>query len=835
MSPKLRKKLEEMEGGGYFQQLLKSALIGVSDYIVRPTGFLPSKVKYGWLNRPMDMPPLYDLVQMVASTYDDTTFPQIQGYRVYTKTPTMTVFRVDENRNVFILALRGTQFTDINDLTADMAIIKGIIADASTARNVRNSNRYQTDVSYIREVQDSVKEYLQIQNPIYYAVGHSLSGTIIDELLKDGLISSAVSFNPAIERVNLGEPNNNHRVYLECDVLYNLLGKFITNGNLEVISKANPAGADAGPIDTTKGSLECHNIRTVIPLMSGKGFNNNIGLSYKPLMDFFDKRETYPECEEILQQPVTQDVGINSGRERARRAYDECVKRKGATFQDLINNRSRPDFRPIGSRGGGFLDDIVSGFARFDKGFKNSTLYDPSPEQKLRDEAAAARGGGVWDVIKAAADASSENRNARAYGGAIDPATAYTIATTAASVVYKLLPKDAKDWVDGAADTAKGWVEDTLKEIFDPAGQAEARRKAQNDATDKAMYDKGFRYDENKQVIQVPDMSGKNRGFLVKIPDPRKAGGFVFVPKATAAEIYSQLKTEERIKRGQQGRMGRYYIDRGEDDPEEVAYQACEKDPDCKKAKEDRASEDAAFAERARNMGPNPRKMRGGAWWDVAKSFMDSADRGAEMRKKEENEKWNDGWAGKIGIPNPARLFGFGGPADVLRYGRGKKFSQKQLTKIILDKNKVIADLEENAYSGKGNELGQFYRGEIDAEDLVRRLGESVAAFRRRVAEGPRRRRERQAAQEAHDNEQRERLVERGRFDELATRLLACVDDRADLEEISRIRRVYMAQYGFAPRPSEVWGQLLNFGTNSDRYPRLAGPQAEVWLRRNNC
>ena len=41
------------------------------------------------------------------------------------------------------------------------------------------------------------------------------------------------------------------------------------------------------------------------------------------------------------------------------------------------------------------------------------------------------------------------------------------------------------------------------------------------------------------------------------------------------------------------------------------------------------------------------------------------------------------------------RLFGMG------RKGMGKPFSKKQLTKIILDKNKVIGDLEETAY-GKG-------------------------------------------------------------------------------------------------------------------------------------
>ena len=45
---------------------------------------------------------------------------------------------------------------------------------------------------------------------------------------------------------------------------------------------------------------------------------------------------------------------------------------------------------------------------------------------------------------------------------------------------------------------------------------------------------------------------------------------------------------------------------------------------------------------------------------------------------------------------------GFIDAFDPSTYGRGdgKPFTNKQLTKIILDKNKVIADLEENAYSG---------------------------------------------------------------------------------------------------------------------------------------
>ena len=375
-----------MEGGGFFQNLLKRVFIGVSDMIVRPTGFVPSQIKYGWLNRPIDMPPLEDLAKMVASTYnpEGSNDPAIQGYTRVLKTPTLTVFRVNRKRNIFIYALRGTAFTDINDITADLGIVRSIVEDASTARNVRNSSRYANDVADIKEFDGLVKDYFRVDNPIYYGVGHSLSGAIIDELLEDGYISSAVSFNPAIERKDFNSPNDNHRIYLECDVLYNLLGKYITNGNLEVIPMKNPRGEDAGTIDTTKGSIECHNIKTVIPLMSGKGINNNVGLMYKPPMDFFEKRETYPECEEILRRPVTQDVGINSGRERARRAYDECVARKGVkkpeksicddpryigmecknrrpTFQDLINGRSRPDFRPIGS---GLFDTIVGNLGK---------------------------------------------------------------------------------------------------------------------------------------------------------------------------------------------------------------------------------------------------------------------------------------------------------------------------------------------------------------------------------------------------------------------------------------------------------------------------------------
>jgi hypothetical protein len=363
----------DMEGGGFFQQLLKSAFTGVADLIVRPRGFDASKVREGWLRRPIDMPPLEDLSKMVASTYDPPSeggidSSAIQGYTLIAKTPTLSFFQVDRKRNIIIIALRGTSFSDVSDISADLGIVRGIVSDASTARNVRNSARYRQDVMYIKEIQPLITGYLRIKDPIYYAVGHSLSGAMIDELLEDNLVSSAVSFNPAIERRNFDIPNNNHRVYLECDILYNLLGKFITNGNIEVVKKENPAGPDAGPIDTTKGTVRCHNIKEVIPLMSGKGINNNISHKYK----YEEMIGGRSPCDSILQEMTTADYGPNSGRERQMRRYMECrvpsalrretVEAEPLAFADLIHRPSKNDFRPIG-RGplGDLWDNVVLG------------------------------------------------------------------------------------------------------------------------------------------------------------------------------------------------------------------------------------------------------------------------------------------------------------------------------------------------------------------------------------------------------------------------------------------------------------------------------------------
>jgi hypothetical protein len=361
----------DMEGAGFFSNLLKRTFTGITDMIVRPRGFDPAKHTQGWLRRPFDMPPLEDLSKMVASTYKEGD-PRIQGYTLLFKTPTVSFFQVDKKRNIIIIALRGTAFTDINDISADLGIVKTIVEDANTARNVRNSQRYINDVKTIKDFQRNPARYY---NMVYYAVGHSLSGAMIDELLDDGLVKSAVSFNPAIERVNFAKGNDNHRVYLSCDVLYNLLGKFITNGNLEVVEKENPAGADAGAIDASKGTVKCHNIETVIPYMSGKGIENNFSNEYKPMsfQDLINRSSSYSLKDKF--KPI--------GRQKecmATREYAPCFDEDGNMYNNPSSARCAgkkcvSSARSV-ARGGGFLDTVGKFMSFAEKGRKAEAKED---------------------------------------------------------------------------------------------------------------------------------------------------------------------------------------------------------------------------------------------------------------------------------------------------------------------------------------------------------------------------------------------------------------------------------------------------------------------------
>jgi len=246
---------EGMEGEGFFGDLAKKAAQGISDFVMKPKGFDASQVKQGWVNRPADMPPLFTLAQMAKACYSGSK--DIAGYTILEQNPYM-IFYQKTGTNLIIVAIRGTEFSDLKDVSADVSIVNN---------GLSNSSRYRQDLATLQAFQ---QKYPPSQYT-YYGVGHSLSGAILDKFLNAGLITSGVSFNPAVEKQDFARQNNNHRIYLSCDPLYNIMGKFITNGNIEVLPMENPAGTSAGVVDSAKGARECHSINTIMPKMSGRG------------------------------------------------------------------------------------------------------------------------------------------------------------------------------------------------------------------------------------------------------------------------------------------------------------------------------------------------------------------------------------------------------------------------------------------------------------------------------------------------------------------------------------------------------------------------------------
>ena len=162
------------------------------------------------------------LQQMVQSAYRGKTKLQIGPFKLLTSTPTLKFYKDDKR---IIIAVRGTELQDKADLTADGLAIVG---------KLRDSERWKRDEAKVREVQEKFpqSEYR------YIAVGHSLGGAIIDLMLRDNLIKTALSYNPLVEPQELRGNTKHRRIYHKDDPLYQAFGRFIPN--VEVRTTAEP-------------------------------------------------------------------------------------------------------------------------------------------------------------------------------------------------------------------------------------------------------------------------------------------------------------------------------------------------------------------------------------------------------------------------------------------------------------------------------------------------------------------------------------------------------------------------------------------------------------------
>ena len=194
---KVDKNISVILGAGFFNNMLQKAK---KLFISTPKN---DHYKSGSL-----VPDTKILYRMAEASYaKDPT--DISPYVRILKTPYLTAYRDDKT---VILAVRGTDIKDTKDLIADISIALGAL---------KRSSRFKNDIEEINKL----KQNPELSHLYWIGTGHSLGSALIDEFLKLGLISEAVTFNGAVSSEFYNVNNKNRRIYMSNDPLYLLMGR----------------------------------------------------------------------------------------------------------------------------------------------------------------------------------------------------------------------------------------------------------------------------------------------------------------------------------------------------------------------------------------------------------------------------------------------------------------------------------------------------------------------------------------------------------------------------------------------------------------------------------
>ena len=205
-------------GQGVFDWLTKmagnSSIFKSDGQVQAPTTVLPVKSSF-----PADTKTLY---QMNKNAYDNNCH-DVNDWKCLKKTKLLQFYNKGNN---IIVCVRGT--ASVQDLMADVKIV---------FQNVTESARFLEDVETIKRFQ---MDYPRTQYN-YYFTGHSLGGALIDEFLKMGFGTSAISFNPAVQK-EFYNSTNHHRIYNTQDPIYDLMGKHVPTAEVRQYQGPNEQG-----------------------------------------------------------------------------------------------------------------------------------------------------------------------------------------------------------------------------------------------------------------------------------------------------------------------------------------------------------------------------------------------------------------------------------------------------------------------------------------------------------------------------------------------------------------------------------------------------------------
>lgn len=145
--------------------------------------------------------------EMAIQAKSENPTPSIGSYTLVDSTPTVKSY-ADLSARKLVVSIRGTRPTAAMDISAVYSLVHG--------GNLVSSDRYKMDRESILLVKHRFPGFS------VYATGHSLGGAIADLLIKEGVVESATTFNPAVEIFN-EQSSKNRRIYKEGDPLLNLL------------------------------------------------------------------------------------------------------------------------------------------------------------------------------------------------------------------------------------------------------------------------------------------------------------------------------------------------------------------------------------------------------------------------------------------------------------------------------------------------------------------------------------------------------------------------------------------------------------------------------------
>jgi hypothetical protein len=193
--------LEQLHGSGALKDLFAHVVSKVANAVV-------AKPKHDEVKSSSLVPDTKILYKMNEASYSKEP-KEVESYVRILKTPYLSVYK---DARTAIVAVRGTEVKDSKDLVADIAIALGAL---------KSTPRFKSDVEELRKL----RKQPELKNLYWIGTGHSLGSALVDEFLKLGLISEAVTFNGAVSREFYNVNNKNRRIYLKNDPLYLMMGR----------------------------------------------------------------------------------------------------------------------------------------------------------------------------------------------------------------------------------------------------------------------------------------------------------------------------------------------------------------------------------------------------------------------------------------------------------------------------------------------------------------------------------------------------------------------------------------------------------------------------------